>query len=156
MNVVDPAFGSAHMQSAAVQFNLVPPQAAHLRGAQPMPVGQQDHGGVAVPIAGPLAGGVLEPFNLLFGQIFPRTKFRIVADSSAAVENSRALDVNLDALRYCAWMSEVTDKIFKSRGFGRGRRVSITRDGGEASQSVIHLSKNLSIPKLLLLMPLDS
>jgi hypothetical protein len=26
-------------------------------------------------------------------------------------------------------MSEVTDKIFKSRGYGRGRQVSIARDG---------------------------
>ena len=28
-------------------------------------------------------------------------------------------------------MSEVTDKIFKSRGYGRGRRVSIARDGDD-------------------------
>jgi hypothetical protein len=53
--------------------------------------------------------------------------------------------VNLDPLRYCAvriivsttanaqgcLMSEVTDRIFKSRGYGRGRRVSIARDGDD-------------------------
>jgi hypothetical protein len=42
-----------------------------------MPVCQQDHGGVTVPIAGPLAGSVLEPFNLLFGRIFPGPKLGI-------------------------------------------------------------------------------
>jgi hypothetical protein len=26
MNVIDPAFGSADMESATVQFNLIPPQ----------------------------------------------------------------------------------------------------------------------------------
>ncbi len=36
-----------------------------------MPVCDQDHGGVAVPIAGPLAGGDLKPLDFLFGQVFP-------------------------------------------------------------------------------------
>jgi hypothetical protein len=42
-----------------------------------MPICDQDHGGVAVPIAGPLAGSFLEPFDLLFGQIFPRPELGI-------------------------------------------------------------------------------
>ena len=61
------------------------------------------------------------------------------------MENSTRLGRNLDPLRYCAvqivvsptanaqgyLMSEVTDRIFKSRGYGRGRRVSIARDGDD-------------------------
>jgi hypothetical protein len=39
--------------------------------------GQQDHGGVAVPVAGPLSCSVLEAFNLFFGQILPRAKLGI-------------------------------------------------------------------------------
>jgi hypothetical protein len=37
----------------------------------------QDHGGVAVAVAGPLAGGFLEPLDLLFGQILPGPELRI-------------------------------------------------------------------------------
>jgi len=71
MDVVDAALGSSDMQSAAVEVNLIPTKAAHFRGAQPVAVCDQDHGGIAVPIAGPLAGGLLQPFDLLFRQIFP-------------------------------------------------------------------------------------
>ena len=42
-----------------------------------MPVCDQDHGGVAVPMTGPLAGGFLEPLDLLFGQIFPGAELGI-------------------------------------------------------------------------------
>ena len=42
-----------------------------------MSVCDQDHGGVAVPIAGPFAGGFLEPLDLLFGQILPGPKLGI-------------------------------------------------------------------------------
>ncbi len=42
-----------------------------------MPVCDQDHGGVAVPVAGPLAGSFLEPLDLLFSQVFPRPKLGI-------------------------------------------------------------------------------
>ena len=42
-----------------------------------MPVGDQDHGGVAVPVARSFAGGFLQPLNLLIGQIFPRPELGI-------------------------------------------------------------------------------
>ncbi len=32
-----------------------------------MAVRNQDHGGIAVPIAGPLAGSLLQPIDLSFG-----------------------------------------------------------------------------------------
>jgi hypothetical protein len=77
MNVIDPALGSADMESAAAEINLIPTKVAHLRGAEPMAVCDQNHGGVAVPVAGPLAGGFLEPLDLLFGQILSGPKLRI-------------------------------------------------------------------------------
>ncbi len=77
MYIVDAAFGPEHMQTPAIQVNLIPPQPAHFRGAQPMAICNQDHGGITVPIAGPLAGGILEPLNLLFCQIFPGPAFGI-------------------------------------------------------------------------------
>jgi len=79
MNVIDPALGSADMQTAAVEVNLIPPQAAQFRGTKSVPVCDQDHGGVTVPVAGPLASGFLQPFDLLFGEVFPRPKLGIGA-----------------------------------------------------------------------------
>ena len=77
MDIIDPALGSSDVQPAAVELNLIPSQVAHFRGAQPMSVGNQDHGRITVPIAGPLARSVLEPIDLLFGQIFPRSELGI-------------------------------------------------------------------------------
>jgi len=77
MNVIDPALGSADMQTAAVEVNLIPPQAAQFRGTKSVPVCDQDHGGVTVPVAGPLASGFLQPFDLLFGEVFPRPQLGI-------------------------------------------------------------------------------
>ena len=60
MDVINPALRSADMQSATVEVNLTPAQAADFRGAQPVPVRNQDHGIVAMAIAGSLAGSLLE------------------------------------------------------------------------------------------------
>jgi hypothetical protein len=48
------------MQSATVEVNLTPAQAADFRDAQPVPVRNQDHGIVAMAIVGSLAGSLLE------------------------------------------------------------------------------------------------
>src|ERR1700687_1495365 len=77
MNVIDPALGAADMESPAAEFNLIPTKVAHLRGAEPVAVCDQDHGGVAVSVAGPLAGSFLEALDLLFGQILSGPKLRI-------------------------------------------------------------------------------
>jgi hypothetical protein len=77
MDIIDPAFGSSNVQSAAVEVNLIPPQAAQFRGTETMAVGDQDHGGVPVPVAGSLAGSFLEPLDLFFGQILSGPKLGI-------------------------------------------------------------------------------
>ena len=71
MDIVNPALRSLNMQSATVEVNLIPAQAADFRSAQPVPVRNQDHGSVAMAIAGSLAGSLLEPLDLPFGQVFP-------------------------------------------------------------------------------------
>jgi len=71
MDVIDPALGPPDVQPTSVEINLVPPQAAHLRGPERMAVRDQDHGGVAVTVAGPLTRRFLQPLNFTFGQIFP-------------------------------------------------------------------------------------
>ena len=67
MDGIDPALGPSDMQTTVVQINLIPPQTAHFRGAKPMPICDQDHGGVTVTIAGTPSGSLLEPLDLLFG-----------------------------------------------------------------------------------------
>jgi hypothetical protein len=84
MDVVDPTLGSSHMQAAAVEVNLVPSQPAHFRGAQPVTVRDQDHGGVAVPVAGPLAGGFLKALDLLLDP-FP---FAEICTGNASTDRS--------------------------------------------------------------------
>ena len=71
MDVINPALRSADMQSTTVEVNLIPPEAADFRSAQSVPVRNQDHGSVAMAIAGSLAGSLLEPLDLPFGQVFP-------------------------------------------------------------------------------------
>jgi hypothetical protein len=63
MDVINPALRSADMQSATVEVNLIPPQAADFRGTQPVPVRNQDHGSVAMAIAGSPAGSLLQPLE---------------------------------------------------------------------------------------------
>jgi hypothetical protein len=65
------------MQAAACKINLIPAKVAQLRGAEAVAVCYQDHGRVAVPVTGPLAGGFLEALDLLFGKIFPGPKLRV-------------------------------------------------------------------------------
>jgi hypothetical protein len=52
----------------AAEVDLVPTQVAGLRGTQAVPLGQEDHGGVAVTVA--VAPGSLDQgFDLLVGQV---------------------------------------------------------------------------------------
>src|SRR5262249_20026039 len=42
---------------------------ADFRGSQAVPIGNQDHGRVAMPVAAMLAGAVHEPFDLALGEV---------------------------------------------------------------------------------------
>lgn len=72
-----------------------------------MAVCDQDHGGVAVPVAGPLAGSLLESLDLLFAQIFPGPK---LGQATAIREMAAALYVS----RATAWRAL---RVLQDRGF---------------------------------------
>jgi hypothetical protein len=62
------ALGSAHRQSALVELDLLPLEAAHLRSPQAMTIGDKDHGCIA--LAMPIAlGGFDQPLNLALGEV---------------------------------------------------------------------------------------
>jgi hypothetical protein len=63
------ALGSADMQSALVELDLMPFEAADFTCSHPMAIGDQDHGCVAVSVAAELAGRVHELLNLALGEI---------------------------------------------------------------------------------------
>ena len=67
------ALGPSDMQTTVVKINLIPSQGAQFRGTKPMPVCDQDHGGVSMTVAGSLAGGFLEPLDLFFGHSLGRS-----------------------------------------------------------------------------------
>jgi hypothetical protein len=64
-------FAPADVQTASIQFDLVPLQIAQLGSSKSLAVGQQDHGGVAMPVATVLASGLDELLDLAAGEIAP-------------------------------------------------------------------------------------
>jgi hypothetical protein len=64
-------FAPADVQTAGVQLDLVPLQIAQLGSSKPVAVGQQDHGGVPMPVATVLASGLDELLDLTAGEITP-------------------------------------------------------------------------------------
>jgi hypothetical protein len=59
------------VQAASIEFDLMPLQIAQLTSPQPVPVGEQDHGGVAVAIAASFASSLDQPLDLAAGEITP-------------------------------------------------------------------------------------
>jgi hypothetical protein len=56
------------MHAALVQFDLVPLEIAYLAGAQPVPICNEHHGGIAVAVP-VLASAVHKPLHLSLGQV---------------------------------------------------------------------------------------
>ena len=59
------------MQAPTIELDLVPLKIADLGSPQAMTLGDQDHGGVAMPVPARLAGCGHQVFDLLNRQIFP-------------------------------------------------------------------------------------
>ena len=61
------------MNRAGLEIDGFPTQSHKLGNPQPMPIGDQDHGGVTmrVPIS---AGGFDQPLNLGIGEVFPASQ----------------------------------------------------------------------------------
>ena len=64
-----PCLDPADVQGGRVELDLIPAQVHQLGRPQAMPVGHQDHGGVAVAIA-VVFGGLHQPLDLGLGQVF--------------------------------------------------------------------------------------
>jgi hypothetical protein len=64
-------FCSCELQTAGVQLDLVPLQIAKLGSSKPVAVGQQDHGGVAMPVTTALASGLDELLDLAACEVAP-------------------------------------------------------------------------------------
>src|SRR5262249_1764150 len=69
MNAWRAMLGSAHMQPALVELDLMPLQAADFACSQAVTIGDQDHGGIAMTTSAHLAGGVHELLDLALGEI---------------------------------------------------------------------------------------
>ena len=61
--------GSAHMQPALVEFDLMPFEAAHFGRSQAVAISDQDHRCIAMAVSADLASSVHERLDLAFGEI---------------------------------------------------------------------------------------
>jgi hypothetical protein len=93
------ALGSAQMQVAGLELNIAPLKLAQLRGPQAVPEGDQDHGGIAVPMAIALSGGN-QLLNLALGQMLARADIRIRPPG-----RHRSLNCPI----FCSWRYEPKD-----------------------------------------------
>src|SRR5262249_17089399 len=57
------------VHAALGQLDLLPSQVAHFRGPQPVAVGDQDHGCVAMAVAAMLSRAVHQPLDLALGEV---------------------------------------------------------------------------------------
>ena len=64
MDAWRPALAAADVEAAGLKLDLVSSEIAHFGGPQAMPVGDQDHGGVAVTVAAAFAGRCHERLDL--------------------------------------------------------------------------------------------
>src|SRR5262245_34033221 len=71
VRAIDTVLGPPHMDAAAIKLDHVPSQFAKLAGTEPMAVGDQDHGRIAMPVAAVLARAVHQPLDLALGEVAP-------------------------------------------------------------------------------------
>src|SRR5262249_60205210 len=65
--------GPADVEAPRIQLDLRPLQIAQLRGPQSMPIADQDHGRIPMPVPASLSGGGHQTLDLSLGQIFAGT-----------------------------------------------------------------------------------
>ena len=58
LHTVITAFAADYLQAAGFEVDLIPTQSHKFTDAQPMPVSQEDHGGISMPVTTASAGGV--------------------------------------------------------------------------------------------------
>ena len=67
---------SADVQGRGFEVDLIPPQVHDFGRSQAMPVGHQDHAGVAVAVAIAL-GRRDQPLDLMLGEVFARPQVAV-------------------------------------------------------------------------------
>ena len=63
------ALGPADVQPALVELDLMPLEAADLACSQPMTIGDQDHGGIAMAVSAVLAGSIDQMLDLALCEV---------------------------------------------------------------------------------------
>jgi hypothetical protein len=58
------------MDEPLTQIHLVPPEAAELGDAKPMAIGQENHRGIAMPVASTASGGAHQEFHFSDCEVF--------------------------------------------------------------------------------------
>jgi hypothetical protein len=71
MNAGRAAFSAADVQAPGIQLDLMSLRVAALESPKTVPVGDEDHSGVAMPVPARLTGRGHQLFDLIGGQIFP-------------------------------------------------------------------------------------
>src|SRR5215472_9002285 len=69
LDAVVTSFAPDYLQSPGFEVDLIPAQRHEFANAQPVPICDQDHGGVSMPVAAALACRIAQQVNLTFGQI---------------------------------------------------------------------------------------
>lgn len=88
--------GSAHMQPASIELDLMPFQVAHLRSPQAVAIGNEDHGGIAMPM--PVALGSLDQLpNLTLGKVATSTLFFTVSNQGLSEKERNQRKENFPA-----------------------------------------------------------
>src|SRR5215831_19208123 len=107
----DPVLDPVNVQAALGEFDLLPLQVADLGGPQTVPIGDQDHGRVAMPVAAMLSGALHQPLNLALGEVSP-----------------------LDCQVYDAWGAFLGCRFHADKLCPRGRRDGCAACGGGTSR----------------------
>ena len=77
MGAGQPVLAAAHMQQALPKIQLLAPQADQFRDTEPVPVGEQDHRGVAVAVASEALRRGDQPVDFRRCQVFPAAPFGV-------------------------------------------------------------------------------
>jgi hypothetical protein len=71
MGTGETVLAAVHMQEALSQINLLAPQPDQFRDAEPVPISEQDHCGIALTVASEMLGRGNQPVDFCRCQMLP-------------------------------------------------------------------------------------
>src|SRR5262245_54951380 len=150
---------AVNVHAALGQLDLLPSQVAHFRGPQPVAVGDQDHGCVAMAVAAMLSGAAHQPLDLALGEVAPLDCQ--VYDAWGAFPGSR-FHADKPCLRvfYCAGYTTFLNSVLVRtscvptkhgaiQGLMLGRPSAVENQTGEFRQVVGAVERRLPMGALL-------